>query len=131
MVKKEMNGVFDFMKNDKKNVAVVPLSLRGKKRYILFRLDLGSFSGLSNRDFDWGLRNHLLYCFGVLGLPLHRVSLIEFNPESGFGILRCAHTSKDSIITALNALELLNGKKARIFSLKTSGSLQKLRSFKP
>ncbi|MBM3282387.1 MAG: hypothetical protein FJY86_03560 [Candidatus Diapherotrites archaeon] len=112
---------------EKKTVSTIPLSMRGKKRYILFTLNVENSNLISKDDFSRALKHHLLHCFGVLGLPLHRVKLVIFDTKQGKGILRCAHTSKDSVITALSLMNALNGKPIRLRSMKTSGTLKSLR----
>jgi RNase P/RNase MRP subunit POP5 len=112
---------------EKKSVSTIPLSMRGKKRYILFTLSVENVERVAKEDFSRALKHHLLHCFGVLGLPLHRVKLIVFDSNSGKGILRCAHTSKDSIITSLSLWNSFNGKPSRIRSTRTSGTLKTLR----
>ncbi len=101
--------------------------MRGKKRYILFTLHVENMNLISKDDFSRALKHHLLHCFGVLGLPLHRVKLIIFDAKQGKGILRCAHTSKDNIITALTLMTNLSGKPLRVRTLRTSGTLKSLR----
>lgn len=115
------------MKMQKKSVSTIPLSLRGKKRYILFTLSVEGLPFIPKEEFSKILKQHMLRCFGVLGLPLHRVKLIVFDPKQGKGIVRCAHTSKDSIISALTLLADFNGKKATLRTKLTSGTLKSLR----
>lgn len=112
---------------EKKSVSTIPLSMRGKKRYIVFTLHVDGLSLVPKDDFSKILKGHLLHCFGTLGLPAHRVKLIVFDPAKGKGVLRCAHTSKDSIITALTLLTDFRGKKAVVRTTKTSGTLKSLR----
>ena len=69
------------MKMQKKSVSTIPLSMRGKKRYILFTLAVEGFPFIPKEEFSKILRQHMLRCFGVLGLPLHRVKLIVFDPK--------------------------------------------------
>lgn len=115
------------MKAQKKSVSTIPLSLRGKKRYILFHLAVEGLSFIPKDEFSKLLKHHLLRCFGTLGLPLHRVKLIVFDSKQGKGVLRCAHTSKDCLITALTLLNDFNGKKAVLRTRQTSGTLKTLR----
>lgn len=115
------------MKMEKKSISTIPLSLRGKKRYILFTLKVDTLNIIPKEEFSKILKHHFLRCFGVLGLPLHRVKLIVFDSKQGKGIVRCAHTSKDSIITALTLITDFNGKKATLRTQRTSGTLKTLR----
>ncbi|MDP2666365.1 MAG: Rpp14/Pop5 family protein [Candidatus Diapherotrites archaeon] len=111
----------------KKKVSTIPLSRRGKKRYILFRVRVENIEKISRDDLAKTLHQHLLQCFGTLGLPPHRVKLISFNPHSGMGILRCAHSSKEALIAALVLVSSFAGKKAVLRTLQTSGTIKSLR----
>jgi len=115
------------MKQQKKSVSTIPLSMRGKKRYILFTLSVAGLSFIPKDAFTHALHKHFLNCFGVLGLPVHRIKLVVFDPKQGKGIVRCAHTSKDSIITALTLFQDWEGKKAILRTRQTSGTLKTLR----
>ncbi len=115
------------MKAQKKSVSTIPLSLRGKKRYILFHVNVDGSTNVPKEEFSKILRQHFLHCFGVLGMPQHRLKLIVYDSKLGKGIVRCAHTSKDAVITALTLLSSINGKKATVRTKLTSGTLKTLR----
>ncbi len=115
------------MAQEKKFVSTIPLSMRGKKRYILFQVSVEGIPKIPKGEFEKTLNQHLVQCFGTLGLPEHRVKLIVFDEKGGLGILRCAHTSKDSIISALILFSSFQGKKAVLRTRLTSGSLKKLK----
>ena len=114
-------------KNVKKNLATIPLSLRGKKRYILFHLQVEGAQNISPQSVDKALHAHLQQCFGVIGMPFHRFRFIHFDSHLGKGIVRCAHYSKDAIISALILLSQFEGKKATLRTLQTSGTIASLR----
>ena len=87
-------------RNAKVNVAIIPLSLRGKKRYVLFRVVEEKKEEMGRELFFRALHQYFLEAFGTLGYPLHRIKFISFDPKSGAGILRCAHTSKETIVAS-------------------------------
>ena len=80
-------------------------SERMKKRYILFQCDEkhASFSSVKQSLFSLGIK------------PL---KLIEFNAESGNGIVRCERSKAAALGKALN--------QAGFKTVKTSGSVKKL-----
>ncbi len=82
-------------------------SHRMKKRYILFQ-----YTASKNVSF---------YAIKTLlhKLAIKPLSLIEFHPRSGMGIVRCERSRVAMVRKALNEIGLL--------TLKTSGSLKKLR----
>ncbi len=113
-------------KNAKVNVATIPLSLRGKKRYVLFHVTHDG-AAMAKEIFFRALHQYFLEMFGTLGYPLHRVKFISFDSNSGAGILRCTHTSKETIVAALVLCSRLNGQAVRIHPRSVSGSLRVLR----
>lgn len=116
-------------KQEKKYVSTIPLSLRGKKRYILFQLSVEGMSSIPKHEVQKTLHHHLLRCYGSLGLPLHRYKFIGFDTKLGKGIVRCAHTSRDAIISALLTFTDFQGKKASLKTISTSGTLKTLRPY--
>lgn len=114
-------------KNVKKNIATIPLSLRGKKRYILFQLQVENTANIPSQKVDQALHAHLLQCFGVLGMPFHRFRFIHFDSRLGKGVVRCAHYSKDAIISALVLFSQFEGKKSVLRTLQTSGTIHTLK----
>jgi len=80
-------------------------SQRMKKRYILFTCKKGSFSSVKHHLFSLGIK------------PL---KLIEFDPSSKKGIVRCSREKANALKKAMV--------EAGFKTVKTSGSLKKLRS---
>lgn len=113
----------------KKFVATIPLSQRGKKRYVLFHLRVETSPKPNKPEVEQALNRHLLACYGNMGMPLHRYKFMLFDPASGNGIIRCAHTSKEPLIAALVSFSRFNGQKATLRTRKTSGTLKSLKSF--
>ena len=114
------------MKSIKQRVSTIPLSLRGKKRYILFR---ASPSSVWEKSLvEKALFHHLLHSFGTLGMAGLRYRFITFNPENGMGILRCVHTHTSLVVAALLLVSSLNATPASVRTIRVSGSLLSLRS---
>ncbi len=114
-------------KNAKKNLATIPLSLRGKKRYILFELHVEGVSAISPSRVEQALHAHLLQCFGVVGMPFMRFRFIHYDSARGRGVVRCAHYAKDAIISALVLFSQFEGKPATLRTLQTSGTIKTLK----
>lgn len=114
-------------KNAKKNVATIPLSLRGKKRYILFELRVDGLPQLSPAQVEKALHGHLLHCFGVMGVPFMRFRFIHFDSAQGRGVIRCAHYAKDAMIAALVLFAQFESKPATLRTLQTSGTIKTLK----
>lgn len=63
--------------------------------------------------------------FGGLGNIRPRVVFFEGNR----GILRCSHLAKDKAIELLSSIDEIGGKKVRIKTLSTSGTVKKVKKF--
>ncbi len=114
-------------KNTKKNLATIPLSLRGKKRYILFALNVEGVSDIAPSRAEQALHAHLLQCYGVVGMPFMRFRFIHYDSARGRGVVRCAHYAKDAIIAALVLFSQFEGKPATLRTLQTSGTIKTLK----
>lgn len=53
--------------------------------------------------------------------------LVELNPQENYGIIRCAHETKEIIITALTLIQEIDGKRVIISPVKTSGTIRSLK----
>ncbi|MEW6294928.1 MAG: Rpp14/Pop5 family protein [Candidatus Diapherotrites archaeon] len=78
------------MKPLKKSLNAIPLSLRDRKRYIVF--ELISDKKLSGKELNFSLNKLFLQLYGEIGFSKMNLSLIKFNEENGKGILRCRHS---------------------------------------
>ena len=115
-------------KQQKKYVSTIPLSMRGKKRYILFQVHSGkSPVAFTKSDVEKGLYHHFLHAYGTLGMPTLRYKFIAYNPQNRIGILRIAHTKKNKTIAALLLMKEMHAKPVVMRTLQTSGSLKSLR----
>jgi RNase P/RNase MRP subunit POP5 len=53
--------------------------------------------------------------------------LVELNPDENYGILRCSHETKETIISALTLIQEINGKRVIFSPVKTSGTIKSLK----
>ena len=113
------------MKLGKKYLKTEPLSMRGKKRYVLFQIF--SEKKLPQPAVNEEFESLFLGLFGEKGFADQRYKLIEFDPASGNGVLRssleCAEQSKAGLLF----LQKIQGFPAFCRILAVSGSLAKLR----
>ena len=112
---------------EKKSMNPIPLSLRDKKRYLVF--ELITEQNLFGKDVNFALKNHLLKLFGELGLSKMNYQFIQFNEKSKKGILKCRHTAVDDLKAGVLLLKEVNGIKVLPKTLKTSGTVKKAKSF--
>ncbi|UCE80547.1 MAG: Rpp14/Pop5 family protein [Methanobacteriota archaeon] len=91
---------------------------RGKWRYIAFRVDCERT--LSRRDFVGALLS-----LGKKSSVGDSFRLTVF--EHGLGILKVPHRLKDDAIALLRSIDSVRGLRCEITTLKTSGTIRKLK----
>ena len=96
-------------------------SKRQKRRYILFSLKGGSCKN-AKQAFDLVMGQFPVSERKALG-----VWFIEFSPEKGLGIVRCKLGSVEQVKQAIAAIKAVAGVSVRARTLRTSGTLRKLR----
>jgi ribonuclease P/MRP protein subunit POP5 len=113
--------------NEKKSRKAIPLSLRDRKRYLVFELISSEF--LSVKAVNSAIKNLLPELFGSLGLGKMNFQFIEFNEKTRKGILKCKHTAIEDLKTAVLLLKEINKTKVIPRTLKVSGTLKKARVY--
>ncbi len=112
---------------EKKKLNPIPLSLRDRKRYVVF--EILSEKTFSSKDISKALKEVFLQLFGEIGLAKMNYSFIEFNEKTQKGIVRCKHTALEETKTGILFLKEINGIKITPKTLTTSGTLKKARSY--
>ena len=113
------------MKNEKKSLRPIPPTMRGKKRYLLFRLE--SKGRLNERAVKDVLMKEFLRLYGEVGIARQKLNFITFSPKSGKGIVRCALESVTEVRAGIMFLKEVSGLAVRPETLLTSGSVKKLK----
>ena len=112
------------MANTKKKTKPIPLSMRGKKRYVYFELE--SETKLSKSAVSKSLWKCFLELYGSLGTAEIKYWFIDFH--NGKGILRCAHNEVEKAKTAVVFMKSVDGIPVTPKILLVSGSLKKIKS---
>ena len=94
-----------------------------RKRYILFELRGAEFDAPTLKR---GLYNEALKFFGEYGLSFVALKLEDFYPSTKKGFLRCERGELDKVLGFLALIHSLDGKPARIVTLKSSGTIKGL-----
>jgi len=94
-----------------------------RKRYIGFILTNKSDKRIDKFEIRNELQKKYLEFFDKKPINLG-VDVIRFNGEKG--IVRCSHTQKEDIIKILNSITSISGKKVKIETVGTSGTIKKL-----
>ena len=104
----------------------IPSSMRGKKRYILFKLD--ATKKLKPQAVSDAIWEAMLTLHGTAGTAKYRFWFLDFKSGSGKGIVRCAHDAVEEVKSALLFVEKVGTVNVMPQTLLTSGSMAKLKS---
>ncbi len=113
------------MKQLKKSLKPIPLSLRDKKRYVSFTFaEGGKFSEKEVREEVNRVFYHL---FGEIGLARKNFQFVSFNEKTQKGILKCRHTEVEDVKAGVLFVKEIGGKPVLPGILRVSGSIGKLK----
>ncbi len=96
-----------------------------RKRYVLF--ELGAAEPAEEELLKRALYAEALRFFGELGMSNAAFKLVEFDPKTKRGIIRCERSYLEKVLGFLALLGSLDAKPARVRSLKSSGTIAALR----
>jgi ribonuclease P/MRP protein subunit POP5 len=108
------------MKNAKKSLNPIPLSLRGKKRYIAFALECDKT--LNESAVSEAIWKSLLQMYGEIGTARQKPWLASYSKNQG--VLRCAHNSVEEVKAGLLFVEKVGESRVIPRILKVSGSVK-------
>ena len=106
------------MKNVKTSLKPIPLSMRGKKRYVSF--ELLSDKKLGEKEVFQAVKQSLLQLYGEIGVACQRPWLISFKGNKG--VLRCALSEVEEVKAGLLFLEKVGQTPVSPKILRVSGS---------
>ncbi len=94
-----------------------------KKRYIAFR-----FNGpeMQEEQLKRSVYGEALKFFGEFGLSHVALKLVCYDSKTKQGILRCERAELENVLGFLALIGSLDGKDARVISVKSSGTLKSL-----
>ena len=108
------------MKNVKTSLKPIPLSMRGKKRYVSFQLL--TERKLEEKEVSQAIWQTLLQLYGEVGTARMKPWLASFSGDKG--VLRCALASVEEAKAGLLFLEKVGQTKVSPKILKVSGSVK-------
>ncbi len=98
-----------------------------RKRYLLFHVEAeGEAEGGPVKE---AILNSYVRLFGLKGLGEAKLTWIGFDREKRLGILRCTHRALSKVRTALALTSAINGSKARICTVRVSGTIKSIKEF--
>ncbi|MEM2480024.1 MAG: Rpp14/Pop5 family protein [Candidatus Bathyarchaeia archaeon] len=81
----------------------------------------------SERSFQSALWYSVIRLFGEYGASQADISLIEYNEEMKYAIIRCSHKALPTVRASIAAVTRVDGEDATMHVLLTSGTLKALR----
>ncbi|MBS7606722.1 MAG: Rpp14/Pop5 family protein [Candidatus Bathyarchaeia archaeon] len=96
-----------------------------RRRYILIKIDCDGVPG--ERDFQNALWSGIMRLFGEYGASQTDISMIEYNRDAGYAIVRCQHKALPMVRAAIPTITKVGDKSVVLHVLLTSGTLKALR----
>jgi len=105
----------------------LPPGIRERKRYIIFKVisEDNDTKKFSKEEILRGCLYAIHSFLGDKGMSDANIYLIDWNENSGTGILKTTHKTKDDVIVALSLLSAINETKISILPLNTAGTVKK------
>jgi len=97
---------------------------RVRRRYLALEIDVGEM--VSSKEFMDAVWNAVLKLYGEYGASRTGLTLINYNTEKGFAVIRTTHTTLEMVRTALASITNIANKPAAIHILTVSGTIKAL-----
>jgi len=101
------------------------MSKRVRRRYLALRVV--SEQHLDERDVMDAVWKAVFELFGEYGASRTNVSLMEYDPQRNYAVVRCSHTALERVRASIASITDINGKPAVIRVIGVSGTLRALR----
>ncbi len=98
-----------------------------RQRYILFKIISKEGINFEQRDILKSIWQSVWRYFGMKVANKVGLWLLELNLEENYGIIRCSHETKESIITAITMVREIKGKRVILSPVRTSSTIKKTR----
>lgn len=96
-----------------------------KRRYIAFQL---KGPDMQEKELKHAIYEEALRFFGEYGVSEAALKLMQYNPSTKKGILRCERSYQDKVVAFLSLIGSLSGLEARLVPLRSSGTIKSLES---
>jgi len=96
---------------------------RDRKRFIVFKLLSGK--GLGKDELDKLMKKSLRELFGSATVAVAGMSLADYDPIKGVGVVRVRASHKNHAILALSAIDVMTEGEVIVQPLRTTGTLRK------
>jgi ribonuclease P/MRP protein subunit POP5 len=95
-----------------------------RRRYLALKID--SDETFNSKDFMDTVWSAVSKLYGEYGASQTGLTLIDYNMEKGFAVIRTAHTAVNMVRTALASITKIGNKPASIHVLTVSGTIRAL-----
>jgi RNase P/RNase MRP subunit POP5 len=85
---------------------------------------------LNHRDIINSVWASIWKYFGLKEASKVGLWLLDFNFKEGFGILRCSHNTKETVMSALTLITEISGNTVVLSPIKTSGTIHSIKKVK-
>jgi len=100
-----------------------------RQRYILFKIIMDDTSNLNKKVLLNSLWHSIWKYFGMKEANKIGLWLVDLDILKGYGIIRCSHTTKEIVISALTMIQEISQQSVILSPMKTSGTLNKIRHY--
>lgn len=100
------------------------MPIKIKRRYLALKID--SVEKISSKEFNKAFWEAVLRLFGEYGASKTGMTLIDYDEEKGFAIIRVALSEVEKVRAAIATITNVQSKQAAIHVLKVSGTLRSL-----
>ena len=95
-----------------------------RRRYLA--LKLVSDSSVSREDLTNAIWDAIIQLFGEYGASQTNLSLIRYNHEKDYAIVRCSHKALEMVKASIASITEIDGKPAAVHIKRVSGTLKAL-----
>lgn len=96
-----------------------------KRRYLALKID--SVEKFSSKEFIDAVWSAILKLYGEYGASQTGLTLVEYNEEKQFALVRVAHTALKMVRASLAAITNIGGKPTNIHVITVSGTIKTVR----
>jgi len=104
---------------------VLKSSLRQRNRYIVF--SIACEKSLDRKKVVAGVWEHLLRFYGQVGVSKTSLWVMDWDPQTSYGIIKVNHGSQDLVASTLPLIANISGYKVAFRTVYVSGTLRKAR----
>ena len=103
------------------------MNQKERQRYISFKIIKENKKEITQNSLLKSIWQSIWRYFGLKEANKIGLWLVELNMEEEYGIIRCSHQTKETIISAISLVKEIEGVKVILSPFKTSGTISSLK----